>query len=58
MQRSRTDRREQALRMQEERATRSTAQQIERLDKMFGKGKGAKKERARLEKPSKEKAKE
>jgi ABC-type enterochelin transport system substrate-binding protein len=43
--------------MQEERATRSNAQQIERLDKMFGKGKGAKKERARLEKPSEEKAK-
>ena len=55
--RSSEDRREQALRMQEERATRSNTQQIERLDKMFGKGKGAKKERARLEKPSEEKAK-
>mgnify|MGYP006118843759 CR=1 FL=1 len=53
--RSVEDRREQALRMQEERATRSSAQQIERLDKMFGKGKGAKKERARLERPSKAK---
>jgi hypothetical protein len=37
-----------ALILQEERAKRTDEQQLQRLDKMFGKGKGAKKERAKL----------
>lgn len=41
-------RRENAARLAEERAKRSPQQQLDRLDKMFGKDQGAKKERARL----------
>ena len=37
-----------ALILQEERAKRTDQEQLKRLDKMFGKGKGAKKERTRL----------
>jgi len=42
------ERRAKALELKEERATRTAAQQIQRLDKMLGEGQGAKKERARL----------
>ena len=37
-----------ALMLQEERAKRTDQEQLQRLDEMFGKGKGAEKERARL----------
>ena len=37
-----------AKKLQEARAKRTDQQQLNRLDKMFGKGKGAEKERARL----------
>jgi ABC-type enterochelin transport system substrate-binding protein len=42
--------RKRAGEMAEERAKRTSQQQIERLDQMFGKGKGATKERAKLAK--------
>ena len=42
--------RKRAKEMAEERAKRTPQQQIERLDQMFGKGEGAKKERAKLAK--------
>lgn len=42
------ERRAKALELKEERAKRTAAQQIQRLDKMLGEGQGAKKERARL----------
>jgi hypothetical protein len=42
-----------ALILQEERAKRTDQEQLQRLDEMFGKGKGAKKERARLDIESK-----
>lgn len=42
--------REQAKARQEEREKRTPEMQIARLDAMFGPGKGAKKERAKLEK--------
>jgi len=41
---------DQVKRLEAERATRSPAQQLAALDKRLGKGKGAKKERARLAK--------
>lgn len=42
-------RREEAAKRQEIRDGRTAKQQLARLDKMFGKGKGAARERARLE---------
>lgn len=51
MQKSYRDiRREQAAKRQAERAKRSPAEQLALLDARLGKGQGAKKERARLEK--------
>ena len=41
-------RQESAKKLQEARAKRTDQQQLNRLDKMFGKGKGAEKERTRL----------
>jgi len=41
-------RRENALILEEERTKRTDRQQLNRLDKLFGKNKGAKKERAKL----------
>jgi len=46
----RDERRKRAEAQAEERAKRTPEQQIARLDQMFGKGKGAAKERARLAK--------
>lgn len=46
--RRRDERRESAIERQAARDARSHQQQLERLDRMFGKGKGAAKERARL----------
>jgi len=43
-------RRERAEALAEERAKRTPQQQLARLDEMFGKGKGATKERAKLAK--------
>ena len=57
MKRSRQQRRESALRLQEERSKRSPQQQIEYLDAKLGIDKGAKKERAKLEKLIKQKKK-
>ena len=48
--RAKEQRRESAKVRQTERAKRSPAAQIKRLDEMLGKGNGAKKERARLTK--------
>ena len=50
MKRSRHERREEAKARQEERNQRTPQQQIQHLDKILGKGKGATKERARLAK--------
>ena len=50
MKRSRQERRESALELQEERDKRTPQEQIKRLDTKLGIGKGAKKERAKLEK--------
>jgi len=50
--RAKEQRRESAKARQTERTKRSTAEQIKRLDTMFGKGQGATKERARLTKQS------
>ena len=47
---ARARRRQRAEALAEERAKRSSQQQIERLDEIFGKGKGAIRERARLTK--------
>ena len=47
---ARAERRKRAEALAEERAKRSPEQQLARLDKMFGKGKGAAKERAKLAK--------
>ena len=44
----RTRRQEQAEKLRKARAKRTDKQQLAELDKVFGKGKGAKKERARL----------
>ena len=44
----RTRRQEQAEKLRKARAKRTDQQQLAELDKVFGKGKGAKKERARL----------
>lgn len=41
-------RKEAAEARQEDKTNRTNKEQLSRLDKMFGKGKGAKKERARL----------
>jgi len=41
-------RRKNALILEEKRSKRTNRQQLNRLDKLFGKGKGAKKERAKL----------
>ena len=46
----RAERREGAAERAVERAKRTPQQQLGQLDKMFGQGKGAKKERARLKK--------
>ncbi len=43
-------RRQRAEALAEDRAKRTAQQQLDRLDKMFGKGKGATKERAKLAK--------
>lgn len=48
------DRKKEAIARQKERDNRSDKEQLKRLDDMFGKGKGAQKERARLEKKIKE----
>ena len=47
---ARAERRARAEELAEERAKRTPQQQLTRLDEMFGKGKGAQKERARLAK--------
>jgi hypothetical protein len=47
---ARAERRKRAEALAEERAKRSPEQQLARLDTMFGKGKGATKERAKLAK--------
>jgi hypothetical protein len=44
------ERRQRAEALKEERAKRTAQEQLNRLDGMFGKGKGAAKERARLSK--------
>ena len=44
----RTARKDRAIKLREDRAKRTDQQQLDGLDKMFGKGNGAKKERARL----------
>ena len=44
----RTRRQEQAEKLRKGRAKRTNKQQLAELDRVFGKGKGAKKERARL----------
>jgi len=44
----RTRRQEQAEKLRKARAKRTDQQQLAELDRVFGKGKGAKKERARL----------
>ena len=44
----RTRRQEQAEKLRKARAERTDKQQLAELDRMFGKGKGAKKERAKL----------
>ena len=44
----RTRRQEQAEKLRKARAKRTDKQQLAELDRVFGKGKGAKKERARL----------
>ena len=44
----RTRRQEQADKLRKARANRTDQQQLAELDRVFGKGKGAKKERARL----------
>lgn len=47
---AREDRRQRATALAEARAKRTPKQQLNRLDSMFGKGQGARKERARLQK--------
>lgn len=46
--RTKQQRRESAMKLDAERNERTTEQQLKLLDKRLGKGKGAKKERARL----------
>ena len=48
MKRSKQQKREDAQKLLKERAKRTDQQQLARLDTMFGEGKGAQKERARL----------
>ena len=48
MKRSKQQKREDAEKLKKERAKRTDEQQLAKLDEMFGPGKGAKKERARL----------
>jgi ABC-type enterochelin transport system substrate-binding protein len=42
------EKRDQAARLQQERANRTDQEQLKRLDQLFGSGQGAKRERARL----------
>ena len=58
MKRSKIDRRLSAEKRETERWVRTDKEQIERLDKKFGKGKGAVKERKRLNESSNDKSRQ